>query len=91
MTWPRLALLALAVVPMFVLEGYDLYPAYEQVNVSSDQRLGDASANYTVYFDTEKGNIDYSPGSLDEFQQFQPGSTWTLELNAMGGVVDVER
>jgi ribosomal protein L40E len=78
-------------VQTYTLEGYDLYPAYEQVNVSSDQRLGEGSANYTVYFDTEKGNIDYSPGSLDEFQQFQPGSTWTLKLNAMGGVVSVER
>jgi hypothetical protein len=76
-------------IQTYTLDGHDLSPNYEQPSLSSDQRLADASADYTVYFDTKKGEITYSPGNLSEFQQFQPGSTWTLKLNAVGGVVSV--
>lgn len=78
-------------IQTYTLDGHDLSPYYEQPNISSDQRLGDESADYTVYFSSEKGEITYSPGSLSEFQQFQPGSSWTLKLNAVGGVLSVER
>jgi hypothetical protein len=78
-------------IQTYTLDGHDLNPFYEQPSLSSDQRLGDESADYTVYFDTEKGEITYNPGDLGEFQQFQPGSTWTLKLNAVGGVLSVER
>jgi ribosomal protein L40E len=79
------------VIQTYTLDGHNTLPLYEQPSLSSDQRLGNESADYTVYFDTEKGEITYSPGDLGEFQQFQPGSTWTLNLNAVGGVLSVER
>ena len=78
-------------IQTYTLDGHDLNPYYEQPSLSSDQRLGDNSADYTVTFDSEKGEINYSPGNLSDFQQFQPGSTWTLKLNAVGGVVSVEQ
>jgi len=78
-------------IQTYTLDGHDLNPFYEQPSISSDQRLGNESADYTVSFDTEKGEISYRPGDLSEFQQFQPGSTWTLKLNAVGGVLSVER
>jgi len=78
-------------VQTYTLDGHDLNPYYEQPSLSGDQRLGDEAAEYTVHFDTEDGEKTYNPGSESEFQQFQPGSTWTLSLNALGGVVDVER
>jgi hypothetical protein len=78
-------------IQTYTLDGHDLNPYYEQPSLSSDQRLGNESADYTVSFDTDKGEITYSPGDLNEFQQFQPGSTWTLKLNAVGGVMSVER
>jgi len=77
-------------IQTYTLDGHDLNPFYEQPDVSSDQRLGDSSADFTVYFDTEKGEKTYSPGNENEFQRFQVGSTWTLKLNALGGVVGVE-
>ena len=80
-----------ATIQTYTLEGHDLYPVYEQPGLTSDQRLGDESADFTVYFETDKGTIDYSPDSLSEFQRYQIGSTWTLKLNAVGGVVDVSR
>jgi ribosomal protein L40E len=78
-------------IQTYTLDGHDLYPVYEQPNLANDQRLGDESADFTVYFETDNGTIDYSPDSLSEFQQFQVGSSWTLKLNALGGVVDVSR
>ncbi|MFZ5910896.1 MAG: double zinc ribbon domain-containing protein [Chloroflexota bacterium] len=78
-------------VQTYTLEGNDFSPVYAQPDITSDQRYGKESVTYTVYFDTEKGEMTYIPGGLGEFQQFQPGSTWKLKLNALGGVVGVER
>lgn len=78
-------------IQTYTMDGHDLSPFYEQPSISSGQRLGDENADYTVYFDTEKGEITYNPGGLNEFQQFQIGSAWTLKLNAVGGVLSVER
>jgi ribosomal protein L40E len=78
-------------IQTYDLSGNDLNPVYESPSISGDQRLGDASENFTVHFSTAEGQETYSPGSVSEFQQFRIGSTWTLKLNAMGGVLDVER
>jgi len=78
-------------VQSYELEGYDLFPEYAEPSLFGDQRVGTASQTLNVYFDTPDGQITYSPGSVSEFQQFQIGSTWTVKLNALGGVVGVER
>ncbi len=79
-------------IQTYTLEGNDFSPVYAQPNISANQRYGDESVMYTVYFDTQKGGeMTYHPASLDEFQQFQTGSTWKLKLNPLGGVVSVER
>lgn len=76
-------------IQTYTLDGHDYTPLYSQPSLSMDQRLGKQSADYTVYFDTEKGQKTYSPGSLDDFARFQVGSGWTLKLNAIGSVVGV--
>lgn len=78
-------------IQAYTLDGNDLYPVYESPNVASDQRLGDKSEELTVTFSLENGEQKtYSPGTVSEFQQFTVGSTWTLKMNALGGVVGVE-
>jgi predicted nucleic acid-binding Zn ribbon protein len=78
-------------IQTYRLEGSDLFPVYSDPNIFSGQRLGTASEDLNVYFNTSGGQITYSPKSVSEFQQFQIGSSWTLKLNALGGVVSVER
>lgn len=78
-------------IQTYDLSGHDLYPQYSQPTVSSGQRVGGASEQYTVTFSTNEGTQTYSPGSLNEFQQFQIGSAWTLQLNVLGSVVSVSR
>ena len=78
-------------IQTFPLEGNNLQPVYESPNVSSSQRLGDPSDNFTVTFSTPNRQQEtYSPGNVTEFQKFSVGSTWTLKMNAVGGVVSVE-
>ena len=73
----------------YVLDGNDLFPVYPDPDVAIGQRLASQSEELTVYFDSEKGGIEYSPGNVTKFQLFQIGSTWTIKLNALGGVVSV--
>ena len=73
------------------MDGDDLYPVYADPSIASDQRVGSTSDTFTVYFSTSEGQITYSPDDTNEFQQFQFGSTWTINLNALGSVVSVER
>jgi ribosomal protein L40E len=77
-------------IQTFTEQGSDLSPFYAQPSVSFGQRTGSSSEDLTVNFSTEKGQITYSPDSVMEFQQFQPGSVWTLKMNALGSVVGVE-
>lgn len=78
-------------IQTYTLEGNDLFPAYADPNLSVGQRLGSQSQEFTVYFDTKKGQITYMPESVHEFQQYEIGSVWTLKLNAVGSVLSVGR
>lgn len=77
-------------IQTYPLEGNDLRPVYASPNVSSDQRIGDETAEFTITFLSDDGLKTYSPETVTEFQQFTVGSTWTLKMNALGGIVSVE-
>ena len=77
-------------IQTYTLDGNNLQPIYDTPNFSSGQRLGDQSEDLTVTFSTENGEEMYSPPTISEFQQFTIGSTWTLKMNALGGVLAVE-
>ncbi len=78
-------------IQTYTTEGHDFSPSYAEPSITVDQRLGGQTVDYQVYFDTEKGQQVYSPGDLTDFQRFQIGTTWTLKLNAVGGIVGVEQ
>ena len=78
-------------IQTYTLSGNDTFPVYDEPGLLNDQRLGDKSEELTVSFSTPDGQETYSPGSVSEFQQFEIGSTWTLKMNAVGGVLSVER
>ena len=78
-------------IQTYDLDGVDLFPVYSDPNLVSDQRVGSSSTELMVYFDTSSGQETYSPKSVDEFQQFRPGSVWTLRMNAVGGILSVEQ
>jgi ribosomal protein L40E len=78
-------------IQTYPLDGSDNYPVYENPNLSSDQRLGQATEVLSVTFSIPNGEKNYSPGTVTEFQQFEIGSVWTLKMNAVGGVISVEK
>jgi hypothetical protein len=77
-------------IQTYSLDGDNLQPVYDTPNISSSQRLGDASEDLTVTFSTPDGDQKtYSPDTISEFQKFVKGSTWKLKMNALGGVTSV--
>ena len=76
-------------IQTYTLEGNDFLPVYDTPGLSSSQRTGSASEAFTVYFNTNTGELTYEPGTLADFQQFSIGSVWNIKLNVMGGVVSV--
>ena len=79
-------------IQTYTQNGSDLQPVYDTPNLSSDQRLGDRSEDLNVTFVTTDGEQkNYSPDTVTEFQKFIIGSTWTLKMNALGGVTSVEQ
>jgi hypothetical protein len=78
-------------IQTYTLDGSDNDPVYDSPGIASDQRLGQATETLSVIFSTSSGQETYSPSSVSEFQQFEIGSTWTLKMNAVGGVLSVEK
>lgn len=77
-------------VDQALAQGNDLNPYWPDANLALGQREGDHKATYTVQFQTDKGLKEYTTDNEDLFRQFQPGSTWTLEINTLGAVVSVQ-
>jgi ribosomal protein L40E len=78
-------------IQTYTLDGNDLFPVYADPSLTTDQRQGSPSEDLKVIFSTEDGQKTYSPGTVSEFQQFETGSQWMIKMNALGGVVNVER
>jgi ribosomal protein L40E len=77
-------------VQTYTLEGHDLAPVYSQPAITAGQRIGDQTADYSVIFETAKGQKSYSPPNLAEFERFRISSSWSLSLNAFGAILDVK-
>jgi ribosomal protein L40E len=78
-------------IQTYDLSGNDNYPVYENPSVTSDQRTENTTNALTVTFSTTDGEKTYTPESVNEFEQFKMGSSWTLKMNAMGSVMSVEK
>ena len=72
------------------LQGNDYSPVFAQPQLAVDQRLGQQSQSFSIFFDTSEGQETYSTTSLDEFRRFELGSRWVLNINTFGTVLSVE-
>jgi ribosomal protein L40E len=70
--------------------GDDYNPYYAEPSLSAGERLGTEGLELLVTFSSEKGQLDYTPSDLNEYQQYRLGSDWTLSLNRIGSIVSVE-
>jgi ribosomal protein L40E len=76
-------------IDIVILTGNDFYPEWPDPVLSDEQRLGEGSETYTIYFDTNKGDYAYKVSDSETFQRFQINTTWDLEINALGSIVSV--
>jgi ribosomal protein L40E len=79
-----------AVVDTATFSGNDFYPEWPDPVLSVEQRLGEQTGTYVIYFNTGKEDYSYNISDYEDFQRFQIGTKWNLEVNALGGVVSVE-
>jgi len=80
-----------AVVDTASLSGSDFYPDWPAPSLGTDQRLGAQTEQYLVNFDAGRESYTYDTTDFTDFQQFEIGSQWNLEVNALGGVLSVLR
>lgn len=71
------------------LQGADLNAVAPNPGLSSNQRLGEQSADYVCVFDSNGRTYTYHTSLFDEFQHCIVGSKWLLTVNGAGAVVDI--
>ncbi|WP_420643129.1 zinc-ribbon domain-containing protein [Candidatus Leptofilum sp.] len=71
------------------LTGDDFEPRWPNPALAQDQRLGESTEQYEVYFWADGASYTYRPDDVNEFSQFDDGSRWILEVNALGNVRSV--
>ncbi|MFN2236334.1 MAG: zinc-ribbon domain-containing protein [Anaerolineales bacterium] len=79
-----------ALVDTVSLTGNDFNPIWPDPSLGADQQLGAQSETYSVYFDDGGNNYTYDTSDMQEWQQYEIGSHWNLEVNTIGGVLSVE-
>ncbi len=72
-----------------VLEGSGLSPAWPERPVGDQVRESGRQEEYIVTFQTANGPIRFAVPNLQQFQQFTPGSRWTLQMDERGRVLGV--
>jgi hypothetical protein len=77
------------VVDTITETGVDFFPEWPEPNINNNQRLGAQTEVYTIYFDTDEGEVTYSINDYQAFQEFQPGTQWELEINSFGNLISV--
>jgi ribosomal protein L40E len=74
-----------------VLTGNDFNPRWPNAPLtSSKQREGDREETYQVIFRVDGQTYTYTPGDVNEFKQFEPGSRWVLKINTFDSITGVE-
>ncbi|MCK9245990.1 MAG: hypothetical protein M0P11_03440 [Anaerolineaceae bacterium] len=77
------------VVNTLVDDGYGTNAIWPSTNLTTDQRLGDSTEQYTITFKTDDDEYQYTSSDYDLFQQAIPGSRWVIEVNKLGNITSV--
>ena len=71
--------------------GSDINPYWPTVSLLAGQQEGEGDESYEVVFIADDKRYTYSTENETEFERYEIGSTWTLNVNTLGGVVSVEK
>lgn len=87
--WCSYTGMAWEVVEIWEASESDLEPFWPEVELAEGQRLGQGAERYHVVFSTAEGDFSYTPTSAGEFTRYRIGSVWVIEVNALGGIVNL--
>ncbi len=82
--------LELQPVDTLILTGSDLNPQWPALRLQTDQQEGEREERYSVVFSADGEQYTYTTRNPQEYDDFVIGSNWTLSVNQLGSVVDVE-
>lgn len=71
------------------LTGDDFSPEWPNPVLAQDQRFGESTESYEVYFNADGQTYTYRPDDFAEYTQFEEGSRWILEVNTFNNVRSV--
>ncbi|MFZ1396242.1 MAG: hypothetical protein WAS33_05060, partial [Candidatus Promineifilaceae bacterium] len=74
---------------LVTLTGDDFAPEWPNPTLAQDQRFGAETEAYEVYFNADGRSYTYRPDDFNEYSQFETGSRWILEVNALNNVRSV--
>ena len=77
-------------VDQVTLTHHDVQPEWPQPTLFEGQRMEQGDERYTVVFDTNGKQYEYSVSDPGTFSQFTPGSQWSLNINAFDQIRSVE-
>jgi hypothetical protein len=73
------------------LNGDDFYPSWPDTgSLTGNQRPGKREESYEIFFSVDGKDYTYSTTDEDQFMQCRIGSRWTLKINTLGSVTDIE-
>jgi hypothetical protein len=82
--------LLLQPVDTLVLNGRDRNPQWPVPRLQSGQEEGERQESYRIIFSADGETFTYVTNDAKEYEGFAPGSNWTLKVNQLGGVTDVQ-
>jgi ribosomal protein L40E len=78
-------------VDTVTLSGDDYSPVWPSPSITTEQRLGEQSETYTIVFNAEGKTYTYETDDYDLYMQAEIGSTWDLEVSALGAVQSISQ
>jgi hypothetical protein len=77
-------------VDQITLTHNDVQPEWPQPTLFEGQRMEQGEERYTVVFDANGKQYEYSVSDPGTFSQFTTGSQWSLNINAFDQIRSVE-
>jgi hypothetical protein len=79
------------VINSVTLTGNDLNPSWPEAQLAEGQRFGDGDEQFEIIFSTGDDTFTYTIYDPVEFNQFQQGTTWILNINSFGQLISVDK
>lgn len=78
------------VVEILQSEGYGLSAQWPMVGTFSEQRPGERTETYTIWFETPDGTVEFTTDDFGLYQAAESGSDWVLSYDGFGNILSAK-